>query len=90
MVVTCQPPCHMPSCPAGMISARTKAALAAAKARGKRLGGYRGTVLSEKVREAGRTAIAKRSDARARDLGPIITAPGSRRNVAALSRRGPN
>ena len=56
-----------------MISARTKAALAALKARGKRLGGYRGTVLSEKVREAGRTAIAKRSDARARDLGPIIT-----------------
>ena len=79
---------------AGMISARTKAALAAAKARGKRLGGYRGTVLSEKVREAGRTAIAKRSDARARDLGPIITqlraagATSLRSLAAALDERG--
>jgi DNA invertase Pin-like site-specific DNA recombinase len=35
---------------AGMISARTKAALAAAKARGKKLGGDRGVTLSDVLR----------------------------------------
>ena len=38
---------------AGMISSRTKAALAAAKARGKLLGGNRGAVLSEEARATG-------------------------------------
>jgi len=79
---------------AGMISARTKAALAAAKARGKRLGGYRGTFLTEEARKAGRAVIAKRSDARAHDLAPIITqlrAAGTtslRSLAAALDERG--
>src|SRR5450432_3781774 len=38
---------------AGMISSRTKAALAAAKARGKKLGGNRGFELTAKARAAG-------------------------------------
>ena len=58
---------------AGMISKRTKDALAAAKARGVKLGGKReGQRLDEATRAAGRAAIAKRSDARAADLLPII------------------
>ena len=43
---------------AGMISARTKAALQAAKARGKVLGGNRGVVMSKDVSAAGR-ALAR-------------------------------
>jgi DNA invertase Pin-like site-specific DNA recombinase len=57
---------------AGMISKRTKDALAAAKARGRKLGGNRGVVISRKARMAGcaaRTAIAQ---ARAADLAPTI------------------
>jgi DNA invertase Pin-like site-specific DNA recombinase len=55
-----------------MISARTKAALAAAKARGKKLGGNRGVMLTETAREAGRAVRASRADARAADLAPVI------------------
>ncbi len=55
-----------------MISERTKAALAAAKANGKRLGGNRGSVLSAKAQEAGRLAQSNRSAARAADLAPVI------------------
>lgn len=57
---------------AGLISSRTKAALAAAKARGRRLGGNRGVVVSPEAREAGRAAQAARADARAADLGPVV------------------
>lgn len=57
---------------AGMISARTKAALAAAKARGKKLGGDRGSRLSAKARAAGRAAVAGHAAARARDLAATI------------------
>jgi DNA invertase Pin-like site-specific DNA recombinase len=57
---------------AGLISARTKAALAAAKKRGRKLGGFRGTSLTRKAREAGRSAQAERANARAADLGPVI------------------
>jgi DNA invertase Pin-like site-specific DNA recombinase len=57
---------------AGMISARTKAALAAAKRRGKKLGGNRGNVPTERVRARAVAAIGKRADERAADIGPTI------------------
>ena len=57
---------------AGLISSRTKAALAAAKARGKRLGGHRGIKLSEQSQAAGRTAQADRAKQRATDLAPVL------------------
>jgi DNA invertase Pin-like site-specific DNA recombinase len=57
---------------AGLISQRTKAALQAAKARGKKLGGDRGQVPSDTAREAARTAIAARVTNRAADLKPLL------------------
>jgi DNA invertase Pin-like site-specific DNA recombinase len=57
---------------AKMISERTKAALAAAKARGKKLGGDHGARLSAKARMAGCKARIATADARATDLAPII------------------
>jgi DNA invertase Pin-like site-specific DNA recombinase len=57
---------------AGMISARTKAALAAAKRRGVKLGGDRGGRLTAKARAAGRAVVKQRSRNRALDLTPTI------------------
>jgi DNA invertase Pin-like site-specific DNA recombinase len=57
---------------AGLISTRTRAALAAAKARGKKLGGNRGVKLSAKARAAGRAELVSRAKARAADLAPTI------------------
>lgn len=57
---------------AGMISARTKAALAAAKRRGQQLGGDRGNQPSDNVRARAAAAIGKRADERAADIGPTI------------------
>src|SRR5215218_2962080 len=57
---------------AGLISTRTKAALAAAKARGKKLGGNRGVVLSDAARARGREVQVARADERAADLKPIL------------------
>ncbi|MET4017191.1 DNA invertase Pin-like site-specific DNA recombinase [Bradyrhizobium sp. S3.2.12] len=57
---------------AGLISARTKAALAAAKARGQRLGGHRGGSLSSEARRQGRTTQSGLADRRAQDLGPVL------------------
>ncbi len=57
---------------AGLISSRTKAALAAAKVRGKRLGGNRGSTLSETARGAGRESQSRRAARRADDLAPLI------------------
>lgn len=57
---------------AGMIASRTKAALQAAKARGKKLGGHRGVIMSDDIRASGRAARTAKSDERASDLRPII------------------
>ncbi len=57
----------------GLISARTRAALAAAKVRGTKLGGDRGARLDDAARDAGRAAGMARAQARAADLGPIVT-----------------
>lgn len=57
---------------AGLISSRTKAALAAAKARGQALGGPRGGVLSDKARAIGRQAQALLAQRRAHDLAPVL------------------
>jgi DNA invertase Pin-like site-specific DNA recombinase len=68
---------------AGLISTRTKAALAAAKARGKKLGGNRGVVLTEAARASGRAFQAARADGRAADLQPVIREL-QRRGVTSL------
>lgn len=57
---------------AGMISARTKAALAAVKKRGKELGGNRGVKPTAKMRAASTAALQKRAAARAADVAPVI------------------
>ena len=75
---------------AGMISARTKAALAAAKRRGVKLGGDRGARLTAKARAAGRATLQNQ----ALDLAPTIqelqaTGCESLRAIAAgLEERG--
>lgn len=56
-----------------MISARTKAALAAAKARGTKLGGFRGYVPSPENVAAGVAVRQAAAAARANDLSPILT-----------------
>jgi len=56
----------------GMISKRTKDALAAAKARGKKLGGNRGVVISRKAQKQGSAAVARRANERAADVLPTI------------------
>ncbi len=55
-----------------MISARTRAALAEAKKRGKKLGGFRGKVITPEARAASLRTRQERSQAKARDLVPII------------------
>lgn len=57
---------------AGMISARTKAALAAAKARGTRLGSPGNLRNGEAGRAAARAIQARRVADRARDLAPVL------------------
>ena len=78
---------------AGLISARTKAALAAAKARGKKLGGNRGA-LTQRTRMAGAKARKLLADSRAKDLAPTVRelqATGSqtyRALASALNEKG--
>jgi DNA invertase Pin-like site-specific DNA recombinase len=70
------------------ISDRTKAALAAAKARGVKLGGDRGARLTHKARRAGWVARAARADAKATDSSRRRRATGDRHNVVAWHRSG--
>ena len=55
-----------------MISERTKAALAAAKRRGVKLGGFRGRVFSAKDIKAATAARQEKAQSRAADLAPIV------------------
>jgi DNA invertase Pin-like site-specific DNA recombinase len=57
---------------AGMISARTKAALAASKARGKKLGGFRGRAGTAKDTARARAARTLKATQQARSIAPII------------------
>lgn len=57
---------------AAMISQRTKAALAAAKARGTKLGGFRGSIITDEARKASQAARKAKARARAADLMPVI------------------
>ena len=57
-----------------MISARTKAALAAAKARGTKLGGHRGAILSDATRQRGNAARTMKANGKALDLVSAIDA----------------
>lgn len=70
---------------AGMISARTKAALAAAKRRGVKLGGDRGVIPSAKTRSKALRAIKAKADARAADVLTRIDELGDKslRTIAA-------
>ena len=56
-----------------MISARIKAALAAAKARGTKLGGFRGVPMTRAAQLAGSAAVARQARQRAAELTPVIT-----------------
>ncbi len=55
-----------------MISKRTKDALAAAKARGQKLGGFRGHIPTAAEIAAANAAVRAKADARSADLAPVI------------------
>ena len=59
---------------AGMISKRTKDALAQAKKRGVVLGGYRGAKPTAKMRARSTAVVQARADGRAADIAPTIKA----------------
>jgi DNA invertase Pin-like site-specific DNA recombinase len=76
---------------ASMVSARTKAALEAAKARGVSLGGNRGNIAGEAAKGAKASAVKRRAQAanRASDLIPVIRSAqangaSSLRQIAAI------
>jgi hypothetical protein len=71
---------------AGMISARTKAALAAGKRRGVKLGGGRGPRLTAKARAAGREAQRTQAQSRAVDRPGVCES--LRAIAASLEERG--
>jgi DNA invertase Pin-like site-specific DNA recombinase len=72
---------------ARMISDRTKAALAAAKARGVTLGGFRGRAGSAIDCSLARAALSRQADDRARALVPIIARidPGGTMPLRAMA-----
>jgi DNA invertase Pin-like site-specific DNA recombinase len=76
------------------ISERTRAALASAKKRGVKLGGYRGTTVTAAMQRAALAAVQERAEARAADLAPIIAelqaagATSLRAIAAGLNARG--
>jgi DNA invertase Pin-like site-specific DNA recombinase len=72
---------------AGMISTRTKAALAAAKARGVKLGGKRRTKLTDDARAMGRSVIAGRARQHAGRLA-ALGSPLTRFGASAWHRPG--
>src|SRR5258708_14685687 len=57
---------------AGMISARTKAALAQARKRGVKLGGNRGVKPTAKMRALSTAALTEQATARAADIAPTL------------------
>ena len=57
---------------AGLISSRTKAALKAAKARGKKLGGFRGHAVDDAARSASLAVRRSAATARGFRLAPVI------------------
>jgi DNA invertase Pin-like site-specific DNA recombinase len=57
---------------AGLVSSRTKAALAQAKARGTVLGGFKGYVLTEADHASGIAVRQQKARNRARDLAPVL------------------
>ncbi|MEJ0011499.1 MAG: recombinase family protein [Bauldia sp.] len=59
---------------AGLISQRTKVALAAAKRRGRKLGGDRGQRPTRAIQQRAREAVMERIAARATDLKPTLVA----------------
>lgn len=77
-----------------VISERTKAALGAAKERGRKLGGYRGTIIAPETREKALKAKKAKADGRASDLAPVVeevmaSGLSSLREIAAaLNERG--
>src|SRR5262249_20199465 len=78
-----------------MISERTKAALAAARARGVKLGGYRkDPTLRPDAGKKGNAVMAQRADTRAADIAPTINelqasgATSLRAIAAGLNERG--
>ncbi|CAM3270672.1 hypothetical protein JHFBIEKO_4804 [Methylobacterium mesophilicum] len=79
---------------ARMISTRTKAALAAAKARGVKLGGDRGATISAETQAKGNAARLAKANARASDLSGIVAeiraagAVSLREIAAGLNERG--
>jgi len=72
-----------------MNSKRTKEALAAARARGVRLGGFRGRTATVEDGVLASRAIVAKADARAQDLAPIIARlePDGSLSLNALARR---
>jgi DNA invertase Pin-like site-specific DNA recombinase len=57
---------------AGLISTRTKAALAVPRHAARKLGGNRGVVLSDAARAAGREVQVARANQRSADLRPVL------------------